>query len=341
MDGARPQRTHSGGDARVKALRIHRFGPLDDLRVSDVADAPLPADSVRIEIEAAGVNPSDAGVALGRFSRVTLPRILGRDFAGRVIEGPADLVGLPVWGSGGGELGMTRDGSHAQHLILPAAAAIRRPAHLSAEEAAVAGVPFVTAWSALVELGAFTTGQWAIVSGAAGAVGGAAIQLTAALGGSAIAIVRSDDDLASLEGVSVAAVLRTDRDDVPGAVRELTSGRGADVALNGVGAPVFQPLLDSLAKGGRMIVFSARGGSSVQVDLFAFYRRQLRLAGLDTAALSLDEIALIYERFSPYFESKAVKPSAIAARFPLAGVRDAYERVERGVPGKVVLVPNG
>ncbi len=322
----------------MKALRIERFGPLADLHVGDVADAPLPPGSVRIQIEAAGVNPSDAGVALGRFPQVTLPRILGRDFAGRVVEGPDDLLGLAVWGSGGGELGMTRDGSHAEHLIVPAIAAIARPASLSAEEAAVAGVPFVTAWSALVELAAFGAGESVLVSGAAGSVGSAAVQLALALGGRAIALVRESDDLAPLAGLALDGIVRSDRDDVAAAVKELTGGRGVDVALNAIGAPVFPALFESLAEDGRMTVFSARHGKDVQLDLFALYRRRLRLYGLDTAALSLERVADLYAKFGPLFESNSVKPPAIGERYPLAAAAQAYESVERGA-GKVVLVP--
>ena len=143
----------------MKALRIEQFGPLENLQVSQVQDAPLPAGYVRVEIEAAGVNPSDTGVALGHFSQVTLPRILGRDFAGRVIQGPDSAIGIKVWGSGGGILGMTQDGSHAEHMLLPLDAVIARPSHLTAEAAAVTGVPFVAAWSALVELAQFQAGD--------------------------------------------------------------------------------------------------------------------------------------------------------------------------------------
>ena len=87
VDGSGRERSHTHFRDRMKALRIEEFGPLANLRVSNVEEAPLPADCVRIKIEAAGVNPSDTGVALGHFPQVTLPRILGRDFAGRVIEG--------------------------------------------------------------------------------------------------------------------------------------------------------------------------------------------------------------------------------------------------------------
>jgi NADPH2:quinone reductase len=324
----------------VKALRVEQFGPLENLRVSQVQDAPLPADYVRIEIEAAGVNPSDTGVALGHFPQVTLPRILGRDFAGRVIEGPDALIGTKVWGSGGGILGMTQDGSHAEHMLLPIDAVMARPSHLTAEAAAVTGVPFVTAWSALVELARFKSGEWAVVSGAGGTVGSAAVALVKALGGHAVAVDLSSADLGPpLQGLSVEAVLRSDTDDVPKAVLELTEGRGAEVALNGVGAPVFAQLADSLQKGGRMVVFSAARGREVQLDLFMLYRRRLQLFGLDTAQLSLAQIAQLYRKFGPFFESRVLAPPRVAARFPLAAAREAYERIAGGVLGKVVLIP--
>lgn len=327
-------------DLKWKALRVEQFGPLENLRISQVQDAPLPPGYVRIEIEAAGVNPSDTGVALGHFSQVTLPRILGRDFAGRVIEGPDATIGTKVWGSGGGILGMTQDGSHAEHMLLPLDAVIERPSHLTAEAAAVTGVPFVAAWSALVELARFQTGEWAVVSGAGGAVGSAAVALVKALGGHAVAVDLSSVDLGPpLHGLNVEAVLRSDSDDVPKAVLELTAGRGADVALNGVGAPVFAQLADSLRKGGRMVVFSAAGGREVQLDLFMLYRRRLQLFGLDTAQLDLAQIARLYAKFGPLFESRVLTPPPVAARFPLTAAREAYERVAGGALGKVVLIP--
>lgn len=340
MDGSGRERSSTRRRQRVKALRVEQFGPLASLRISQVQDAPLPAGYVRIEIEAAGVNPSDAGVALGHFPQVTLPRILGRDFAGRVIEGPDATIGTKVWGSGGGILGMTQDGSHAEHMLLPLDAVIARPSHLSAEAAAVTGVPFVAAWSALVELAHFQAGEWVVVSGAGGTVGSAAVALVNALGGHAIALDLSSVDLGPpLHGLKVEAVLRSDTDDVPKAVLELTAGRGADVALNGVGAPVFAQLADSLRKGGRMVVFSAAAGREVQLDLFMLYRRRLQLFGLDTAQLDLAQIAQLYAKFGPLFESRVLTPPQVAARFPLTAAREAYERVAGGVLGKVVLIP--
>jgi NADPH:quinone reductase len=82
------------------------------------------------------------------MSVTTLQRTPGRDFAGVVVEGPSNLVGTEVWGSGG-DIGFTRDGSHAEFLVIPAVAVSAKPGNLSFEEAACVGVNFLTAYEGL------------------------------------------------------------------------------------------------------------------------------------------------------------------------------------------------
>jgi NADPH:quinone reductase len=79
----------------------------------------------------------------------TLPRIPGRDFAGVVVEGPAELSGKAVVDSGG-DLGFRRDGSHAEFLAVPAVAVMPLPGNLSFEQAAAMGVAYITACSTQV-----------------------------------------------------------------------------------------------------------------------------------------------------------------------------------------------
>ncbi len=323
----------------MKALQIDRTGSLDVLAIRDVV-TPSPAEhEVRIRVAAAGVNPSDVGIALGRFPQLTLPRILGRDFAGRVIDGPADLVGKDVWGTGGGELGLTRDGAHAEILVVPANAVALRPAHLSAEGAAAMGTPFLTAWSALVDLGRLREGEWVVISGAAGAVGSASVEIAKALGAHPVALVRSSDDTSQLEELGAAAVVRSDRDDLTARVSELTDGKGAALATNAVGAPLFDPLVDALGKDGRMVIFSVAGGREATFDLFTFYRKRLTFYGLDTAAFPLDRVGSVLSRIDPYIHSGALREPNVAQRFPLDRAREAYESVNSGTKGKVVIVP--
>jgi len=93
----------------------------------------------------------------------------------------------------GGDLGISRDGTHAEYIVIPKQAVARRPKNLSVQEAAV-GVPFITAYSALVRLGQLKRGEHVIVSGAAGSVGQAAIQIARAKDARIIALIRDTSE---------------------------------------------------------------------------------------------------------------------------------------------------
>jgi len=323
----------------MQALWIDKHGPIAELGPREVpAPRPGPGE-VLVEVHAAAINPSDISSAEGRFEHAVLPRILGRDFAGRVADGPPDLVGAEVYGSGG-DLGISRDGTHAEFVALPRDGVAKRPASLSVEEAAAVGVPFVAAWTALVSAGQLTAGQWIVVSGAAGAVGGAATQLGVARGGRVIALVRDDAEAGRLDRQQVAAVARSDHNDLVDVVRSATGGRGADIALNGVGAAIFQPMLEALANGGAIVVYAAAGGREVTLDLLAFYHRRLRLSGIDTVAANAVRCAEILAELTPLFQSSALRPLPIVERYPLSEAGRAYARVAAGAPGKIVLIPD-
>ena len=319
----------------MNAVFIRQHGQIADLKVSDVP-VPSPADGeVLVKVEAAGINPSDVGSVMGRFPHAVLPRIVGRDFAGRITQGPADRVGLEVWGSGG-DLGITREGSHAEYLALPRGAVARRPKSLSAVQAAAAGVPFVTAFSALVTLGRVREGEWVTVSGAAGAVGQAAIQIAHAKGARVVALIKDAGEL-PLPAMAE-AIAQSDLGNLENVTKQATGGRGAALALNGVGGGIFAAIMSALAEGGRQVLYSAAGGRELQLDAMDFYRRRLSLRGLDTQALDATACARILEELAPLLDSGALKPPALCERYPLAKVVEAYAHAATGKPGKAVLV---
>jgi NADPH:quinone reductase len=112
----------------------------------------LPPGYAVVEIRSAGVNPSDVRAVLGGMPHAVWPRTPGRDYAGVVVEGPKQLLGREVWGSGG-DLGIRRDGTHARHLVLPAANLPQKPTGITLTEAGAVGVPFITAYEGLREAG--------------------------------------------------------------------------------------------------------------------------------------------------------------------------------------------
>src|ERR1700722_5810418 len=102
----------------MRALRFNEFGDPAVLHVTDMPDPPATAQEAVIRVEAASVNPSDVKNVAGHMESTVLPRIPGRDFAGKVISGPPDWQGAAGWGTGG-DAGFPRAGSHAQLMSVP------------------------------------------------------------------------------------------------------------------------------------------------------------------------------------------------------------------------------
>ena len=105
----------------MRAARMLEFGKPEALRVVEIEEPRPKPDEVLIAVRAASVNSS----------QTTLPRTPGRDYAGVVVQGPPELLGKEVWGTGG-ELGFTRD-SHTQYVVAPRGAVREKPAVLSTE----------------------------------------------------------------------------------------------------------------------------------------------------------------------------------------------------------------
>ncbi|WP_052402107.1 quinone oxidoreductase family protein [Muricoccus aerilatus] len=308
-------------------------GP-DALGLSHAEVSPeLPPGWCLVEVAAAGVNPSDVKALLGVMPKAVFPRTPGRDFAGRVVEGPAEMIGREVWGSGG-DIGISRDGSHASLLALPPDAVFAKPKNLSMQQAAAIGVPFVTAEVGFREAGGVRAGQVVLVLGANGRVGQAACRIAHAAGARVFAGVRRPG--IAVEGAE--AVFDSETGDVAAAVREATAGHGADLVFNCVGSPWFATGNTAMAHGATQI-FIATLDRAVPFDIFLFYRGQHRYVGVDTLALSAAETGAVLEALRPGFESGALTPYEIepAFVFPLSRAEEAYRIVLGGAPQRVLL----
>ncbi|MCK8785969.1 zinc-binding dehydrogenase [Roseomonas sp. NAR14] len=324
------------GDAPALRVATRAAGP-DALGLALVEHRPaLPPGWCLVEVAAAGVNPSDVKAVLGAMPKAVFPRTPGRDFAGRVVEGPAGLLGLEVWGSGG-DVGITRDGSHARYLALPPEAVFRKPETLSMREAAAIGVPFVTAEVGLREAGGVHPGQVVLVLGANGRVGQAACRIAAAAGARVLAGVRREVAVRGAEAVFDCRAV-----DVAQAVRAATDGHGADIVFNCVGSPWFAAGNAAMAHGA-VQVFIATQDRAVPFDIFAFYRGRHRYVGVDTLALTAAETGAVLESLRPGFESGALSPYEIEADhvFPLERAAEAYRIVLGGATQRVLLEPRG
>src|SRR6202035_3834357 len=150
------------------------------------------ANEVVVEVKAAAVNPSDVKAATGLMAYAVFPRTPGRDYAGMVIDGPAEWVGREVFGSSG-DLGIRRDGTHASHLAVEAEALVEKPKNLSWAETAGIGVPFVTATEGFRRAGMPKSGETVLIFGVTGKVGQAAVQIASWRGARVIGVSRKQE----------------------------------------------------------------------------------------------------------------------------------------------------
>ena len=329
-------------DAKIaRALRVTEKSPdLDNLKI-DVVDVAVPRPGpgqVLVEIMAAGVNPSDVKASLGHMPHAVWPRTPGRDFGGIVREGPSSMIGMEIWG-GGGELGITQDGSHAKWMVLDQKAVRAKPANFTMQEAGSIGVPFITAHEGLREAGGVQPTDVVLVCGGNGKVGQAAIQLATMAGAKVFAVEYNEQPLLAHSNAPV-EMLNSAKDDVAAIVREKTGGHGADIVFNTVGSPYFEIANNAMAKQARQ-VFISTFDRAVPFDIFNFFRGRHKYIGIDTLALSSVEGARIFDRLKPKFEEGKLKPFPInpATVYGLSDAAKAYASVLRGTPERVLLVP--
>jgi NADPH2:quinone reductase len=321
----------------VKAIQIQAFGDVGGLKFVDVADPARGPDVAVVRVEAASVNPSDVKNVQGAMRQTTLPRVPGRDYAGVVESGPPEWVGAEVWGTGG-DVGFSRDGTHAQKLAVPVASLRRKPTRLSFDEAASVGVNYLAAWCGVVESAALQRGEVLAVIGAGGGVGGAAAQIGKWLGARVIGLdKREPHPEAPIRAVAETLVIGAP--DAAATIRTATGGRGAHVVFDAVGGVLFRSALGALAHGGRLVEISSTGGREVTFDLVDFYRNESRVFGVDTLARDLVASAAVLQALTAGFESGDFRPAPIAARFGLAEAATAYAGVAAGAPGRIVLHP--
>ena len=319
----------------MKAIQFKTFGNPEVLEYVDLPTPQADADSVVVQIKAASVNPSDVKNVSGHFEHTVLPRTPGRDFSGVVVDGPQEWLGAEVWGTGG-DIGFTRDGTHAHFIKVPLTALSRKPTTLSHAEASAIGVNFVVAWLGTVEYAHLQAGETIAVIGAGGGVGGAVVQIAKARGARVIAMDRHPLSPDTPAGRLIDDYLPFD-ENATARLKALTGGAGADVVYDTVGGIAFATALSLVKRRGRVLEISATGQRRVELDLIDFYHNETQLLGVDSAKLGVAESAPLMTALVEGFESGKLQAPAIAQEFPLERAREAYAAVAAGTRGRVVI----
>jgi NADPH:quinone reductase-like Zn-dependent oxidoreductase len=277
----------------MKAVYLERHGGPEVLKVGERPEPACAPGEVIVGVKACALNHLDLWVRMGGKRPFPLPLIPGSDIAGvrqdtgqevvvfpAVWSGPIRSAGQSVAAAEGFTiLGAGRDGGMAQRVAVPARNCLPKPPGLSFVEAAAIPVVFVTAWHMLIARGRVQVGEWALVNSAGSGVSHAGIQIAKLAGATVIATSGSEEKLARARELGADYGINYRTEDVAARVRQLTGGRGVDLAFDHVGAATWRANLAALAPGGRLVYCGTTGGSEVALDLGPFYYQCHSLMG--------------------------------------------------------------
>ena len=246
----------------MRALLLDRIGAPDALRLGELETPEPAAGHVRVRIAACGLNPSDYQRAAYGVPEWTWPAVVGLDGAGVV-----DALGDGVSGFSVGQRVVfhadIRDrGALAEFAIADARVLTPIPDEVSWVEAAALPAAGLTAYCAIIQRLRVGPGDTVLVTGAAGGVGGYAVQLSRRQGARVIG-TESAANAATARALGADEVIDFRSEDIGTRVRELTGGRGVDAVLDTVGSASATENIQLLAFSGRIATIAGRPDISV------------------------------------------------------------------------------
>jgi NADPH:quinone reductase len=329
----------------VRAVEIFQLtGPATATRVVDRDDpapagTPVPADSVVIEVKAAGVSFPEVLQTRGEYQyKPELPFVPGSEVAG-IVRSAAEGTGFAP---GDKVMAFCLTGGFAEVVVAPAAMTFALPEGLDFVQGAALILNYHTAYFALVTRGRLKAGETVLIHGAAGGVGTATIQVANGLGARTIAVVSSDDKAAVAKATGASDVVRSNgpwKDEV----LALTGGNGVDVIVDPVGGDRFTDSLRSLARTGRLVVVGFTGGPIPEVKVNRLLLRNTEVVGagwgeyiMSTGLAYGAEVGIEIAKLAA---AGHINPP-VGARFPLERAGEALALLDdRQATGKVVVEP--
>jgi NADPH2:quinone reductase len=322
----------------MRAVLCHSFDGIEALSIGEAAE-PRPGEGeVLIEVHAASVSYMDYLMICGGYQlRPPLPYVPGTDAAGTVVAvgrnverfRPGDRVACEGW-----------FGGFAERMIAKASRTTRLPDNVDFVSGSTVLHVYLTAWYALVERAQVQAGETVLITGAAGGVGLACVELAHLLGARVIAAVGAAAKASVARDHGAEDVIDYSGEDVRDRVNALTSGRGLDVCVDNVGGPLFATLARLMRWNGRLMPIGFAGGEIPSLPMNLPLLKNFSIVGVFTGAWA--------DRFPDDAASAANKLMALVGEgklrphvdrvLPLERAAEAMSAVaERKVQGRTVL----
>ena len=334
----------------MKAIILQEQG-INGAAYSEVARQPIGPNDVCVKLKTAALNHRDIWTCL-RTTEIETPVILGSDGAGVVCElgdGVKDLsigdevvinssldwekqdeVPIGDYNKGYKILGYPDHGTFAEYIVIARHQIEPKPTFLDWKEAAAFCLVGITTYRALFTESRLKAGQTVVIPGIGGGAATQALLFAKAAGAKVLVTSRSMKKLDQATQLGAdAGILSGDDWSTP--LNSLTSGKGADVVVETVGAATWKQSMEILANGGCLVVFGATSGGAVEIDLGNLFLRWQKIIG--TTMGSRDE----FQKMLQFVNKHKIRP-VIDRTFPLSkGVEAMHYLDTANQMGNVIL----
>lgn len=320
----------------MKAIRLYETGGPQNLRLEEIERPVAGEDEVLVRVHAAALNRRDVFITQGLYPNIDLPRTLGSDGAGTVEESGEDVVIDPMlgwgddprlWSNEASILGMPRDGTFAEYVVVPRENVYPKPAHLSFEEAAAIPLAGLTAYRATFSRGELKRGETVLVPGIGGGVQTFVLLFAKAVGARVIVTSGSGEKLerAKTLGADVAIDYREN----PDWQKSLRRGE-VDLIVDSSGGDTLAKALGLLRPGGRAVIYGGTRPEST-LRLFPLFWNHLDIRGTSMGSPA------DFKGMLELIGSRALRP-VVDRTFAMDEASSAAQRLARSDQfGKVVL----
>jgi NADPH2:quinone reductase len=268
-----------------------------------------------------------------------MPHILGRDGTGTVVAAGAGVADHPIGATRAilrGDNGVTRWGTFAELITVPAESLIAVPEGWTDVQAGCASLVYVTAFQALTMWENLPKQAVVMISGASGGVGVASAQLGIAKGHSVIGLSRGAEKRKKLESLGVQLALDPADADWRKKLAEFLGKRKVDLAIDNVGGTLFPQLIATLGDHGRVSCVGRLAGEVPQFNTASLFFRRIRIGGVAVGAYTNPESHHAWKESVALLNKTGARP-LIDEIFPFEKLPDAFAKLAKGPMGKVLI----
>lgn len=304
--------------------------------LSDVV-VPAPGDhQVLIKVHACGVNPVETYIRSGTYRRTPpLPYTPGTDVAG-IIES----IGSNVSAFKKGDrvfTSSTISGGYAEYALAAEHTVYALPANLDFRQGAAIGIPYFTAYRALLHRAHVKAGESVLVHGASGGVGLATCQIARAYGLKVLGTAGSEEGRKIVLQNGAHEVFDHREANYIDKIKKSVGEKGIDVIIEMLANVNLSNDLKLLSYGGRVIVVGSRG--SIEINLRDIMTKETSITGISLFSSTKEEFQQFASALQAGMEIGWLKP-VIGSQYPLEKVAQAHENIIHGsgTVGKMVLL---